>query len=83
MIGKISPKGESDPSPEEKLLRSIFGDKAGDVKDSMQILLPYTIPSILYIYIYIFYTIRNTGRKRFFFSTNQLLKCIFSLQKFA
>ena len=34
MIGKISPKGESDPSPEEKLLRVIFGDKAGDVKDS-------------------------------------------------
>ena len=33
-IGKISPKGESDPSPEEKLLRAIFGDKAGDVKDS-------------------------------------------------
>jgi DNA-directed RNA polymerase subunit beta len=32
MIGKISPKGESDPSPEEKLLRAIFGDKAGDVK---------------------------------------------------
>ena len=37
MIGKITPKGESDPSPEEKLLRAIFGDKAGDVKDaSMQ-----------------------------------------------
>ena len=34
IIGKISPKGESDPSPEEKLLRAIFGDKAGDVKDS-------------------------------------------------
>ena len=34
MIGKISPKGESDPSPEEKLLRAIFGDKDGDVKDS-------------------------------------------------
>ena len=34
MIGKISPKGESDPSPEEKLLRAIFGDKAGDVKDT-------------------------------------------------
>ena len=34
LIGKISPKGESDPSPEEKLLRAIFGDKAGDVKDS-------------------------------------------------
>ena len=34
LIGKVSPKGESDPSPEEKLLRAIFGDKAGDVKDS-------------------------------------------------
>lgn len=34
IIGKISPKGESDPSPEEKLLRAIFGDKAGDVKDT-------------------------------------------------
>ena len=34
LIGKISPNGESDPSPEEKLLRAIFGDKAGDVKDS-------------------------------------------------
>ncbi len=32
MIGKITPKGESDPSPEEKLLNAIFGDKAGDVK---------------------------------------------------
>ena len=39
----------------------------------MQIFLPYTIPSILYIYIYIFYTIRNTGGKRFFFSTFQLI----------
>ena len=34
LIGKITPKGESDPTPEEKLLRAIFGDKAGDVKDS-------------------------------------------------
>jgi len=34
IIGKITPKGESDPSPEEKLLRAIFGDKAGDVKDA-------------------------------------------------
>ena len=34
MIGKITPKGESDPTPEEKLLRAIFGDKAGDVKDA-------------------------------------------------
>ena len=34
MIGKITPKGESDPTPEEKLLRAIFGDKSGDVKDA-------------------------------------------------
>ena len=34
LIGKITPKGESDPSPEEKLLRAIFGDKAGDVKNA-------------------------------------------------
>ena len=34
IIGKITPKGESDPSPEEKLLRAIFGEKAGDVKDA-------------------------------------------------
>ncbi len=34
LIGKITPKGESDPTPEETLLRAIFGDKAGDVKDA-------------------------------------------------
>lgn len=34
LIGKITPKGETDPSPEEKLLKAIFGDKAGDVKDA-------------------------------------------------
>ena len=34
LIGKITPKGESDPTPEEKLLRAIFSDKAGDVKDA-------------------------------------------------
>jgi DNA-directed RNA polymerase subunit beta len=34
LIGKITPKGESDPTPEEKLLRAIFGEKAGDVKDA-------------------------------------------------
>merc|ERR1711916_46600 len=34
LIGKITPKGESDPTPEEKLLKAIFGDKAGDVKDT-------------------------------------------------
>jgi DNA-directed RNA polymerase subunit beta len=34
LIGKITPKGESDPTPEEKLLSAIFGDKAGDAKDA-------------------------------------------------
>jgi DNA-directed RNA polymerase subunit beta len=34
LIGKITPKGETDPTPEEKLLSAIFGDKAGDVKDA-------------------------------------------------
>ena len=34
IIGKITPKGESDPTPEEKLLKAIFGEKAGDVKDA-------------------------------------------------
>lgn len=43
LIGKITPKGESDPSPEEKLLRAIFGDKAGDVKDAS-----YKAPPSLY-----------------------------------
>lgn len=40
LIGKITPKGESDPTPEEKLLRAIFGDKAGDVKDASLKVLP-------------------------------------------
>ena len=34
IVGKITPKGETDPTPEEKLLKAIFGDKAGDVKDA-------------------------------------------------
>ena len=34
LIGKVTPKGESDPTPEEKLLRAIFGEKAGEVKDA-------------------------------------------------
>ncbi len=42
LIGKITPKGESDPSPEEKLLRAIFGEKAGDVKDASLKALPST-----------------------------------------
>ncbi len=43
LIGKITPKGESDPTPEEKLLRAIFGDKAGDVKDAS-----YKVPPSLH-----------------------------------
>ena len=42
LIGKITPKGESDPTPEEKLLRAIFGDKAGDVKDASMKAAPST-----------------------------------------
>ncbi len=34
LVGKVTPKGETEPTPEEKLLRAIFGDKAGDVKDA-------------------------------------------------
>jgi len=34
LVGKVTPKGETDPTPEEKLLRAIFGEKAGDVKDA-------------------------------------------------
>ena len=44
----------------------------------MLIFLPYTIPSILYIYIYIFYTIRNTGGKRFFFNKSAIKMHFFS-----
>ena len=46
LIGKVTPKGESDPTPEEKLLRAIFGEKAGEVKDaSKRACLLYTSPS--------------------------------------
>ncbi len=45
LIGKITPKGESDPTPEEKLLRAIFGDKAGDVKDASLKLRPHCVVS--------------------------------------
>ena len=47
LIGKITPKGESDPSPEEKLLRAIFGDKAGDVKDASLKVPPSTVGVII------------------------------------
>jgi DNA-directed RNA polymerase subunit beta len=47
LIGKITPKGESDPSPEEKLLRAIFGDKAGDVKDASLKASPSLMVSLL------------------------------------
>ena len=48
LIGKITPKGESDPTPEEKLLRAIFGDKAGDVKDASLKAPPSTKGCLLY-----------------------------------
>jgi DNA-directed RNA polymerase subunit beta len=47
LIGKITPKGESDPSPEEKLLRAIFGDKAGDVKDASMKVSPAMIGVVI------------------------------------
>lgn len=48
LIGKITPKGESDPSPEEKLLRAIFGDKAGDVKDASLKAAPSVEGTVIY-----------------------------------
>lgn len=48
IIGKITPKGESDPTPEEKLLRAIFGDKAGDVKDASYKAPPSTDATVIY-----------------------------------
>ncbi|TVR76735.1 MAG: DNA-directed RNA polymerase subunit beta [Chitinophagaceae bacterium] len=47
IIGKITPKGESDPTPEEKLLRAIFGDKAGDVKDASMKAPPSTVGTVI------------------------------------
>jgi len=47
LIGKITPKGETDPSPEEKLLRAIFGDKAGDVKDASLKAPPSTVGVVI------------------------------------
>ena len=69
LIGKITPKGESDPTPEEKLLRAIFGDKAGDVKDVTTLIIlimnlillcfqnKFTIHRVLY-----FSNLRNNNR---------------------
>ena len=48
LIGKITPKGETDPSPEEKLLRAIFGDKAGDVKDASLKAVPSSVKGVSY-----------------------------------
>ncbi|NQY08302.1 MAG: DNA-directed RNA polymerase subunit beta [Flavobacteriales bacterium] len=47
LIGKITPKGETDPSPEEKLLRAIFGDKAGDVKDASLKVSPSVVGTVI------------------------------------
>ena len=54
LIGKITPKGESDPTPEEKLLRAIFGDKAGDVKDASMKVPPSAKTSTLVLLITFF-----------------------------
>ena len=60
MIGKITPKGESDPSPEEKLLKAIFGDKAGDVKDASLKANPSLSGTVIKTALYS----KNSGSKR-------------------
>ena len=64
MIGKITPKGESDPSPEEKLLRAIFGDKAGDVKDASLKASPSLSGTIIDTKLYSRVTKDNTAKGR-------------------
>ena len=61
MIGKITPKGESDPSPEEKLLKAIFGDKAGDVKDASLKANPSLDGTVIKTALYS--KVSSTGRK--------------------
>ena len=62
MIGKITPKGESDPSPEEKLLKAIFGDKAGDVKDASLKANPSLSGTVIKTALYAKLT-KETGRR--------------------
>jgi len=62
MIGKITPKGESDPSPEEKLLKAIFGDKAGDVKDASMKANPSLSGTVIKTALYAKLA-KETGRK--------------------
>ena len=63
LIGKITPKGESDPSPEEKLLRAIFGDKAGDVKDASLKASPSLSGVIIDKHLYSRINSKETGKK--------------------
>jgi len=63
LIGKITPKGESDPSPEEKLLRAIFGDKAGDVKDASLKASPSLSGTIIDKRLFSRVTKETTGKK--------------------
>ena len=63
LIGKITPKGESDPSPEEKLLRAIFGDKAGDVKDASLKASPSLRGTIIDKKLFSRVTKESTGKK--------------------
>ena len=62
MIGKITPKGESDPSPEEKLLKAIFGDKAGDVKDASLKANPSLSGTVIKTALYSKTSKENSGR---------------------
>ena len=64
LIGKITPKGESDPSPEEKLLRAIFGDKAGDVKDASLKASPSLSGTIIGKQLYSINTIENSKKAK-------------------
>ncbi len=72
LIGKITPKGESDPSPEEKLLRAIFGDKAGDVKDASLKASPSLRGTIIDKRLFSRVTKETTGKKGKTVSKNQV-----------
>ncbi|NLD21752.1 MAG: DNA-directed RNA polymerase subunit beta, partial [Bacteroidales bacterium] len=63
LIGKITPKGESDPSPEEKLLRAIFGEKAGDVKDASLKASPSLSGVIIDKHLYKRVNTKDSGKK--------------------
>ena len=75
LIGKITPKGESEPSPEEKLLRAIFGDKAGDVKDAS--LKSYSIKEGVVIAKQLFVRRKKDRANKADDETNQVRKRLF------